>query len=644
LFTLQAILYIPTVLYENNLIFHKTPAKKDVLQMKQLLKMKFFVVSTLFAVLISCIGCSKKQDDAAVSKDNSGFPRAKTLYIGGIQWGDPNTFNPLHDWPAWPVGGNFNLMYEPLLVYNTMNGKTESLLANSYQQADDFISVVLNPAAKWSDGKALTSEDVKYTYELGLKYKNAPTSYVLDYISKITVDSVADSSSGQKLERVNFYINKEVRNNPLAILDFFMSIRIVPKHFMEELIGKAGGQLAEMQKMKVDSNPVVSGPYTLHSYSGEKIVLKRRDDYWGNTALHGGKLPQPQYVVHPIFKSNDHYNIALSQGELDISQTFIPRVWMKAKDGVRTWYSKAPFYVPASIPMLTLNCLHYPLSDKIIRRAMAFAVDYNNLKEVAVSGYSPELKAGLVLPFGLEAPYFSDEDAQKYGAKFDTATARKLLKDAGYVSEFDKDGNLLGMKNKKGEPVPTMYIKSPAGWTDWETMVKLVVKDLRAVGIDVREGFCDAGSYFQSQPTGDFDIIMGTPTPNVTPSKPWSRFENIMSSRNWKPQGEKMNENQGRYNNPKSKDYNAAVDSLIKVIPTIKSEDEKVKAYRALNKIYMEDQPTLPLVYKPEQFYQFSVKCWTNFPTEENQYGTPQCVGVGAGSRTLWEIKPVSGK
>jgi peptide/nickel transport system substrate-binding protein len=87
--------------------------------------------------------------------------------MAGFQWGDPNTFNPLSDWPAWPVGGNFNLMYEPLVLFNSLTGQREPLLATIYEETITFISVLMNPAAKWSDGQPLTSADVKFTYETG---------------------------------------------------------------------------------------------------------------------------------------------------------------------------------------------------------------------------------------------------------------------------------------------------------------------------------------------------------------------------------------------------------------------------------------------------------------------------------------------
>ena len=101
-----------------------------------------------------------------------------------------------------------------------------------------------------------------------------------------------------------------------------------------------------------------------------------------------------------------------------------------------------------------------------------------------------------------------------------------------------------------------------------------------------------------------------------------------------------MWENQGRYNNPDSKDYNPKVDKLLRLIPTLTDKEEIVKAYRELNVIFMQEQPALPLVYRPEEFYNFSIKNWTNFATEKNPYAAPQLPCFGTGRNMLWEIKP----
>ncbi|NLP01913.1 MAG: ABC transporter substrate-binding protein [Fibrobacter sp.] len=600
------------------------------MNLKSLLPFKVLLASAVFCGLLSCQSGQKNEGE-------TGFPRSKTLYIAGFQWGDPNTFNPLNDWPAFPVGGNYNLMYEPLMNFNSLTGDIEPLLARSYEKTPDVISAVLDSRARWSDGKPLTAEDVVFTYEVGKKYPGAPTAYVWNHISNITVDNV--EIEGGKAERINFTINKE-RNNPLVVLDFFQAVRIIPKHVLQPMLDSLG-DLSAVQKDKMDKNPVVSGPYTLDSYSAEKIVLKRRDDYWG-TVLHDGKLPKPQYIIHPIYKSNDHFSISLQQGNLDISSTFIPRIWQKEKNGVRTWYSKEPYFVPAAMVMLMVNHTKAPLSDKNFRKAMAHAINYADVKDLAFSQYSLDLKPGLILPFGTEEPYFSKDDTEKYGCKYDPETAKKILVDAGYKSVFKADGQLDYMLDPKGKKIPTLLIRSPAGWTDWESMVQIAVKGMRAAGIDVREGFVDASVYFNSMPTAEWDLLLHAPSVNVTPSQPWARFESVMSSRNWKPAGEKMNENQGRYNQPGTKEYNPKVDSLLRVIPTLTEQEQKVAAYQELNVIFMQDQPSLPLVYRPEQFYEFSVKSWTNFPNEQNPYTPPQIPCFGVGTKALWEIEPTA--
>lgn len=597
------------------------------------------LVSVAAAGLLT--SCEKKNSNG--SQSTSGFPRSETLYLAGSQWGDPSTFNPLAEsWQAaWPVGDRFNLMYEPLISYNSLTGSVEPVLGTLVSKDADSIVVDINPAAKWSDGKPVTSTDVKFIYEIGRRFKGAATGYAIEFISAINVDTV--DNAGAKTERVSFLVDKKGRNNPLVILDLLQAIRIVPAHVFEDLLAKNNNDLAAVQKLKVDSLPVVSGPYNLKTYSNEKIVIERRDDYWGNPVLHNGKLPVPKFIIHPIYKSNDHFAIALQKGDLDASQTFIPRIWLKKKDGIATWYDKAPYFVPGSQPMLLINTTKAPLNDKVFRRAMAAAIKYSDLKELAVSGYSPDMQPGLIMPSGLEGKFFNAEDAKAHGMSYNLEQAKKMLADAGYKSVFNADGTLSHMTDKSGKKLPTLYVKSPAGWSDWEAMVSLAVKGMREAGIDVREGFVDAGLYWPALPAGDFDLIMHKPAANVTPSLPWSRFEAVMSSRNWKPVGggNSMNENQGRYNQPGSKEYNPKVDSLLRIIPVTSDEAALTAAYRELNNIFMDDQPALPLVYLPEQFYEFSTKYWTNWASEANAYAPPQLPWVSSGIKALWELKPV---
>lgn len=581
-------------------------------------------------------GCGSSSQDELAS---GSLPRQETLYLSGQQNDAPGTFNPLAEsWmTTWPVSGRFNLMYEPLLTYNSLTGEIESLLGSLVSRNNDSIVVDLNPAAKWSDGEKVTSRDVKFIYTMG----SINTS---EQISAIHVDTVKSEPAGA-VERVAFLINKKQRNNPLSVLDLLQAIRIVPAHVFEPLIEKLGSK-DEVKKLPMDQNPVVSGPYALRSADPNKIILERRDDYWGNAALHNGQLPAPKYIVHPIYKNNEHNTIAMRSGNLDASQSYIPRINRKAGAGVHTWLNEPPYFLPGAMPMLIINTMKEPLNDKRFRRALATAIDYMALRKFAVSDYTDQIKPGLIMPTNLEGKYISDEDLAKYGVKLTITdekerveTVKQMLSEAGYKSVWNDDGTLDHMENAKGEKIPTMYITSPNGWTDWEAMVTIAVEGMRKAGIDIREGFVDGGSYWPAMGLGNFDLIMHKPVADVTPSLPWSRFNEIMASRDWQPLGAWAGVNIGRYNQPGTEGFRPEVDKLLNAIPLMKNADSIATAYRELNKIFMEDQPSIPLVYLPEQFYEFSDRVWTNWPTAENPYAPAQLPWVASGTKTLWNLK-----
>jgi len=56
----------------------------------------------------------------------------------------------------------------------------------------------------------------------------------------------------------------------------------------------------------------------------------------------------------------------------------------------------------------------------------------------------------------------------------------------------------------------------------------------------------------------------------------------------------------------------------------------------------MEQQPAIPVQYKPEEFYQFSNRHSTNFATEANPYAPPHVPTAGAARKMLWELKLVT--
>ncbi|MGC4094049.1 MAG: ABC transporter substrate-binding protein [Polyangiaceae bacterium] len=277
---------------------------------------------------------------ASASEQSTGkaYPREQTLFIGGRQWGEPSSINPLSSSPDWPVISGVKLMYETLFFYDPMSGKMVPLLAESYVQRADEIEVTLQEKARWNDGKPVTAWDVKYTFDLGKKHKDIPISPTWTYLDDIKLPEVPEGTpegTGQPRKLV-FVLNKE-HKNPLIILDAFEEFRIVPRHVIEPLLASVKSDMNEFLKLKFHDpkQAVCSGPYKIDSIQSEKIGIVRDDNYWGNDVLYAGKKPAPKYIVHPIYKSNDHFSVALQQGKLDVSSSYIPRISAQAAQGRR---------------------------------------------------------------------------------------------------------------------------------------------------------------------------------------------------------------------------------------------------------------------------------------------------------------------
>ncbi len=95
----------------------------------------------LACVAVPLLACRKHKGSSPQQSSSSGatatgFARNETLYVGGRQWGEPSSFNPLAGWQDWPVN-SMNLIYETLLMYDPLAGKLVPLLAESYEVKDD---------------------------------------------------------------------------------------------------------------------------------------------------------------------------------------------------------------------------------------------------------------------------------------------------------------------------------------------------------------------------------------------------------------------------------------------------------------------------------------------------------------------------
>jgi peptide/nickel transport system substrate-binding protein len=317
--------------------------------------------------------------------------RNETLYIAGMQWGPPTTFNPLSADPPWPVDVYFVHLYETLYTFNMLSGEIEPLLAaGAPEETAEGMTITLAEGTAFHDGEVLDSEDVVYSLTLPQRQEGIRYSAINDYVSSI--EAVDDRT-------VQLTYNAE-RAHPGMVKHLLNQIHILPQHIWE-------AREAEGVASVVDMEPVGSGPYQVSVASPEQVVVTRYEDYWGAEAVG---MPVPKNLVHPIFDSNDAGNLALQRGEIDISQQFAPQIWQMWEDRdlpVGTWYKEEPYHVPGNIPLMHINITRPGLDNPAVRRALAHAIDYAQIAETAMSRYSEPMNPSLIIPRGAEEQFYN---------------------------------------------------------------------------------------------------------------------------------------------------------------------------------------------------------------------------------------------
>lgn len=550
------------------------------------------------------------------NEELANLPREKTLYMAGEQWSAPATFNPLAGVSDWPVAAAADvLIYETLFAMNMVTSELDPLLATGYEWTDDLtLQVTMDGKAHWQNGDPLTAEDVEYTFDLASKY---PLEYsnIWDVITDV---EMVDEAT------VEFTLNPD-NPNRLLLLHQLAFTRILPKAIFTKVEEENNNDIAEIRKWK-NREAIGSGPYTIASYSDQRIVLQRDENYWGNA--NWGK-PAPKYIAHVIYKSNDAGNRALEAGQVDISQQFIPQVWKMWEDKnlpIHTWYDEPPYYVSSRMPSLIVNTTKKPMDDPAFRRALAHAIDYQKIAQLAMTQYSSTMQAGLIMP---TEPYFDKTEVEQYGWKYDPDKAVEILEEAGYY--IGTDGFY---RTPDGEEI-SLTAQCPYGWSDWMVSLKIVAQSARDIGINIREKFPETPVWDEELRSGDFDLTMEVPTGMATPANPWLRFRNSVYSVGVPEIGGLAFRNWGRYKNEKA-------DELIERLPLLSDEVELQATYNELNRLVMEEAPIIPLEYRPWLFYTYSTQYWTGFANEENPYAPPQMGATGAGIRILYNLEPVA--
>ena len=577
---------------------------------------------------------SEEAEEPATDDTTTGsYPREESLYQGGQQWATPVSNNPMAanaNYAAMANGdtGARELVWETLYMYNISDSKDYPLLADGdWVWADDnsTVTVKLKAAAHWSDGSDLTAADVEASWDA---YVNYDTNLGIAYEPYITDIVAVDDDT------VEFQVNTGDGMNLMKVEELIRKMYIMQKAYLEELDAANGSDATAMKNEAMWDAPSTA-PYHPLEQNDQKWVIQRDDNYWGQDESMWGKLPVPKYIIHNIYSSNDVGAQAFMNGEIDINQMYtanIQTMWEDEGLPISTYMEEPPYNGPGTIPTVVYNVQKPGLDQTALRKAIAMAVDYDQIIASAMTGQSPTFKEYPRTLFNwsdAQQAMILDKEAlaplQWTGNDVEGAIA--LLDEAGIV-----DSNGDGNREWNGAEL-SFKVECPTGWSDYEAALTIVQEAGKDLGIAIETYFPEAAQYTDDLQAGNFDITL-TSYGGTTYGAAYfymygfgGEFPEVMTT------------NQGRW-------YNEEADALIEELANCLDETRQLEIYQRLNEIYLTEVPSFGVMYRPFQFMACNESVWTNFPNEND--GTdpkvpPMMCSDGYGVAALYNLELVNG-
>lgn len=230
------------------------------------------------------------QSSAAAGETAAGTETASgSTFTYAIAGDTGNTLNPL------TADDRYGLMvckviYAPLYYIN-LDGTVEYVLAESMEASEDGMTwtLKLKPDMKWSDGEAITADDVIFT--INAQNENSPLLYVnnepvaMEKVDDLTVDFKLPTPSASIFE--------------LLSAEMWM----LPQHYYEPK--------GSFDVNMLEETPVCGGPYMLDKYeTGQYLQFKKNPNY----VLGEGSIDT---VIYRVIQNEDTATLALQNGEVD---------------------------------------------------------------------------------------------------------------------------------------------------------------------------------------------------------------------------------------------------------------------------------------------------------------------------------------
>ena len=202
----------------------------------------------------------------------------------------------------------------PLTTIDAGTGKLVGLIATHWALGRDGRTVYyrLDPAARWSDGEALTSADFVFTAKF-LRSAYVDDPYWADYFTKVVVE----------VRSLDPHLVAVRLASTVADPFYWANMTPLPRHFYAHVKGKFVGTF----QYAVEPN---SGPYQIDEARGSKdksIAFVRKKDFWAaERPFLRGRFNVDE-VRYETLRPTDDAMAMLSRGEISSIAFYDPAAW-----------------------------------------------------------------------------------------------------------------------------------------------------------------------------------------------------------------------------------------------------------------------------------------------------------------------------
>ncbi len=485
---------------------------------------------------------------------------------------NPTTFDPalVNDGPTIDL---LQQMYEGLVGWNVKSEVTPMLAKALPKVSPDgtVYTFVLRDGAKFTNGRAVTAEDFKYSITRSLDPKlNSPVA--MTYLNDIAGAEAFAKGKASEVVGVKVIDPKTLEITLVAPRAYFLGKLTYPTSYAvarEEVEkGEQGGGTATEKANESENsgkgeggafaithkNSVGTGPFALDSYTPQSMVaLKANPDYWGGAPQLKGierKIVLDTKTARNLFDSGELDIVVLEKGDYaqDKDNAAI-------KSQIKLFDRSATFY-------LGLNQTQYPpFKDKRVRQAVAYAVDKDAIVQSVLQGVNQ--RAGGVLPKGIPG-----YDAAITGMPHDVEKAKKLLADAGFAG---------------GKGLPPLTLTFREKQPDLSKTAEVVKEQLAAIGIPVDLNEMEWGTFLKK--TDNREIPFFHMRWSADYLDPQNFLSVLLTS--------KSPENRTGYSN-------AAYDRLCDLADSETDPKKRKALYNQAEKLVIEDAPWVPLYYQKD--------------------------------------------